>query len=501
MNGTRTSPAVFLRRLPPLAAGIAVLALCLSLNAGGASADMNIYSGGGFTLDAALTLGAGTFRGDGTRISANPSWLEFYAEPELRFSYYNTGLGEFYANIGGIGAATLGDGDANLSSTTSGNPASVAFENANVGWRSGRLFGDLNTDVLDIGIGRQAFVVGDGFLIGDGTFDAGRRADYYIGPRVAFDGIGVVRVNTEPVRGDLFVLRTSTDQHVTRGLDQPQTDFAGGNLEWFESKKGEDGRAKYDSRLRYAGIMGMHVYRADNNDCFSIMNCSDGPAGITGNANRDGLNVVSARVGGSLIPMAEDFTFYGEYAFQWNDEVGRRTRANAWYVEPGWTFSNLKYTPRIFYRYSHFSGDSDPDDNTKRSFDPLFYSSGRGYGTWFLGEIAGQYFLFNSNDDVHQVGVSVNPLDELKLSAFYYRFSYAEPKQLGIEASHAMDEVDVVAEWTVNDRLSVQGVIGAARPGIGAKQFLSGATAGLDGAPTDFDRTWTLFEATATYKF
>jgi hypothetical protein len=40
-------------------------------------------------------------------------------------------------------------------------------------------------------------------------------------------------------------------------------------------------------------------------------------------------------------------------------------RANAWYVEPGWTFSAVPWTPRVFYRYSHFSGDPNPNDGTK----------------------------------------------------------------------------------------------------------------------------------------
>lgn len=121
-------------------------------------------------------------------------------------------------------------------------------------------------------------------------------------------------------------------------------------------------------------------------------------------------------------------------------------RANGWYAEPGWTFSAAPWTPRIFYRYGHFSGDSNPNDGVKRSFDPLFYTVGRGTGTWFLGQIAGQAFLFNSNENVHQLGVSANPRRDLNLSAFFYSIFYDQPGQFGGTASHALDELDLVAE-------------------------------------------------------
>jgi hypothetical protein len=495
-------------------ARLGVLVLLLGLGSGTARAKVQLYSGDGLTVDGALQLGTGFFAspnanfglgtydsGGARRITGSPLWLESYFTPELKASYAQPRLGQFYGDVSTVGAMTLGDGDANLLSTTVGNPASIALENAYVGWKSGRLLGDLGDDALDLRAGRQNFVVGDAFLVGLGNVNVGRRAAYYIGPRTAFDGIGTVRINTEPVRGDLFVLRTTTDRKLTRGFDQPQTDFAGANIEWFESSKGQDGRFSYDARARYVGAMFLHVYDADGNGCFSIANCGFGPPGIDVHANRDGLDVASVRTGGAPFAKLEDFLFYAEYAHEFNDRSGFKVDADAWYVEPGWRFSQLPWTPQISYRYSHFSGDSDPNDQTKRSFDPLFFTTGRGFGTWILGEIAGQYLIFNSNVNVHQVGLSASPRDDLKLSALLYRFDWDQPAQFGGTDAHAMDELDLIAEWTVTERLSITGGFGIARPGKGGRQFLESASAGFSGVPSRDNRTWLLSELLASYRF
>lgn len=479
-----------------------------------AHADWRLYEGRDVTLDATFSggagffsspgaqFGAGIYRPDGNaRITQSPAWFEGFIIPGLRASFARPDMGELYGNASAVGAITRGDGDANLISTTSGNPSHIALENAYLGWKSGEVFGGLPNDAVDLRLGRQPFQIGDAFLVGDGTYDAGRRAAYYLGPRVAFDGLGVASLNTDPVRGDVFVLRSTADQALLGGLDEPRTDFAGANIEWFESKPDGEGRFEYAGRARYAGAMAMHVYDADNAGCFSIGNCPAGASAIGASADRKGMSVLAARIGGSVVPALPDFSLHGEYAYEINDRAGNRVRAHAWYAEPGWSFSSLPWAPRVFYRYSHFSGDSDPNDDTKQSFDPLFYATGRGYGTWFLGEIAGQYFLFNSNQDTHQLGLSVNPAKDLTFSALFYRFSYDRPAQFGGTSDHAMDELDLVAQWSITENLSLAGVLGFAWAGKGGQQFLQRATASLPNAPDTFDRTWTITEITLTYNF
>ena len=49
-------------------------------------------------------------------------------------------------------------------------------------------------------------------------------------------------------------------------------------------------------------------------------------------ANRDGLQIYSARFGGALVPAFENFELFGEFGIQRNNETNRRVRANAWYL-------------------------------------------------------------------------------------------------------------------------------------------------------------------------
>lgn len=494
---------------------LVVLAVLAVAVAGGAvRADWRFYEDQGLALDAAFAggmgffaspgaqFGAGTYRpGSNLPIAKDPVWLEGFIAPELKASFVSASAGEFYGDISAVGAITRGDGDANLTSSTWGNPSHIALENAFAGWKSADALRGWESNALDVRAGRQVFQVGDAFLIGDGTYDAGRRAAYYMGPRLAFDGLGIVKVDTNPVRGDLFLLRSNTDQTLLDGQDQPRTDFVGVNIEWFESKPDSEGRFAYADRARYAGLMATYVYDADSAGCFSTASCPAGASAIESNSDRKGLGVISARFGGAMISALPDLSLYGEYAYELNDRSGDRVRANAWYVEPGWTFSSAPWTPRAFYRYSHFSGDGNPNDGTKRSFDPLFYTTGRGYGTWQMGEIAGQYFLFNSNQNTHQFGLSANPTDSLTLSALFYAFFYDQPGQFGGTASHAMNEIDLIAQWAVTGKLSLTGAVGIATSGKGGRQFLRGEVSGIPNAPTSFDRTWTVTEITLTYAF
>ena len=500
-------------RLRPLAAPLALVAI-LAVAGEGARADWRFFEQGGFALDAGLAAGTGFFAspnaqfGAGTYtqnndrpIAKNPVWFEGFVEPQLKGSFVSANAGEFYGAISAVGAMTRGDGDANLNSLTFGNPQHIAVENAYVGWKSGEVIGGLPNSALDLRAGRQPFQVGDAFLVGDGTFDAGPRAAYYLSPRIAFDGLGVASVNTDPVRGDLFLLRSTSNQTLLDGLDQPRTDFAGVNVEWFESKPDGEGRFAYADRARYVGFMGLFAYNADSAGCFSTASCTAGPAAITSSSDRKGLAVMSARMGGAMIPALPDLSLYGEYAYEYNGRDGNHVRANAWYVEPGWTFSAAPWTPRVFYRYSHFSGDPNPNDDTKQSFDPLFFSTGRGYGTWLMGEVAGEYFTFNSNQNAHQLGISANPTESVTLNALFYSFFYAQPGQFGGTASHMMDEVDFIAQWSITKSLSLAGAVGIAWSGKGARQFLQGATSGFPGSSTTFDRPWTVTEITLTYTF
>ena len=80
----------------------------------------------------------------------------------------------------------------------------------------------------------------------------------------------------------------------------------------------------------------------------------------------------------------------------------------------------MAWKPKISYRYAFFQGD-DPTTAVNEAFDPLlpgFYD----WGTWWQGEIAGEYFLSNSNLISHAgCGSRVTPSESLSARAHRLR--------------------------------------------------------------------------------
>lgn len=424
------------------------------------------------TLDAGLGLfavqnaqnGAGSISRNG-RTHGSRSWAEGFVAPGLGLDYH-AGDSTLYGGFKLLGSVTRGSGDAQRNSSTSDRPEALGIEEAFVGWKSGSLFATLGDDAVDATIGRQSFQVGDGFLIADGTAEGFRRAAYVMGPRAAFDRTALLKFNTAPVRADLFHLEGQVDQDFMNGNDAAATKLYGGNVEVFGSSHKDHGRFEYDERLWYVGLTALHVYEADR--------------GVA--ATRDGLDVWSIRTGGALLSSLgeawQDFAFFSEYAVQRNDASGGKVRANAWYVEPQYTVSALPWSPRLSYRYAHFSG-NDAGDNTNEGWDALYTGGGpRGYGSWDLGEIYARYVGGNSNLNSHMVHLRLQPADELAIGAIYYRHLFDEPDTgNSVTSDRRYQEVNVYAEWdTPLEGLGVAAVLGAGRAGRGREQEL-GVTA------------------------
>lgn len=421
------------------------------------------------TLDAGLGLfsvqnaqsGAGSLSPDG-RSKNTRNWSEGFVAPGLGLDYH-VGESTLYGGFKLLGSLTRGDGDAQRTSSTSNRPEALGIEEAFIGWKSGSLFASLGDDAVDATIGRQSFQVGDGFLIADGTAEGFRRGAYVMGPRGAFDRTALLKFNTAPVRADLFHLEGQIDQDFMNGSDAAATKLYGGNVEFFESGHKDHGRFEYDERLWYVGLTALHVYEADR----AIA------------TTRSGLDVYSLRTGGAILSALgeafSDFGLFSEYAIQRNDAGGGKVRADAWYVEPQYTLSALPWSPRVSYRYAHFSG-NDAGDNTNEAWDSLYTGGGpRGYGTWDLGEIYARYIGGNANLNSHMVHLRLQPMDDLAVGAIYYRHLFDEPDTgNGITSDKRYREVNVYAEWeTPLPGFSVAGVLGAGKAGRGREQELA----------------------------
>ncbi|MFC3676409.1 alginate export family protein [Ferrovibrio xuzhouensis] len=410
-------------------------------------------------------------------------WFEGFIAPKADASL-DIGTGSLYGGLRIVGEATRGNGDAAADSTTSDQPSATALDNYFLGWKSGDSLSELGDDGLDLSVGRQDFSIGDGFLIQDGTIEGQKRGATILSPRVAFDRTAILRLNTAPVRADVFHLEGTVNQDRMRGGDAAATKLYGANVEWFGSTEGDKGRFEYDDRAWYVGGTAMHLYDADR--------------GVA--ASRDGMNVFAARTGGALFSSLgdgfKDFGLYSEYAVERNNDAAAKLSAHAWYVEPQYTFSALPWTPRISYRYASFSGDNNSNDGTNHAWDSLYTAGGaRGWGTWTQGEITGNYVVGNSNLNSQSVHLRAQPTDDLAVGVIYYMFDY-DKKPSGVSDSSLMNEVNAYAEWaTPVPGLNISGLVGAASSGKGRQQELAASSTDAN------DRTIWLGELILAYSF
>ncbi|MBI3447283.1 MAG: alginate export family protein [Magnetospirillum sp.] len=504
----------------------AILSAVLGLAAVPAQADVSLFDQNGLKIDGALTagvtlfttpgsqFGAGSWTNNagspGKRITGHNNWSEIFLAPELKASYETENYGSFYGDVSGQFTSTGGHGEPSLISSTYGHPWMIDLENLYGGWKSAKLLEGLGLDEngLDLSGGRQSFKIADGFLISNGTNNQGKRGMFWTQSRTAFAQTGLVKVASGPVRADVFYLQNNSGNSVMQSsqYDSAKTQLVGLNVELFgnadaeEGKPAKDGASNYADRKWYAGATFFKVIGADSRGPFSFRNQTASTVTNTLTSNREGMNVFSFHIGGNPIEAIPDFSLYGNAVRETNHTANANVDADAYYIEPGYQLSNVMWTPKLSYRYAHFSGDKTPNDTRKQAYDPFFYNAiTRGFGTWFIGEIVGNYVISNSNVNINQLVLSINPLDVLKLSVLAYDYRYDAPAQnSGVTSNALAKEIDFTAEWTVTDNIALSAAFGAAKAGQGYKQNVStnSSPAGLP-----MNKTWLLGETSLVVKF
>ncbi|BAE52225.1 alginate export family protein [Paramagnetospirillum magneticum] len=508
----------------------AILSAVLGLAASPASADFSLYEQGGLKIDGAFTggvtlfttpgsqFGVGSYNNNagspGKRVTGHNNWTETFLHPELKASYETEAYGTFYGDVSGQFTMTGGHGEPSLISTTYGHQWMLELENLYAGWKSGKTLEGLGLDEngLDLSGGRQSFRVADGFLISNGTNNIGSRGMFWTQSRTAFAQTGVAKLSSGNVRGDVFYLQNNASNSVmSPGLyENAKTKVIGGNIELFgnvdqvEGKPAPDGASNYADRKWYGGMTVFRVASADSRGVYGF-----GHSGITNStvtntlsSARDGMTVFSFHVGGNPLPFLPDFSLYGNAVKENNNTANAKVDANAYYIEPGYQLSDVMWTPKLSYRYAHFSGDKNPGDDKKEAYDPFFYNAiTRGFGTWFIGEIVGNYVISNSNVNIHQLTFSVNPRDDLKLSVLAFNYKYDAKQQLGtaVTSDDLAREIDVAAEWAISDNVALSAAFGAAKAGHGYKQNLSANS--FSNANLPMNKTWLLGETSLVVKF
>ena len=374
-----------------------------------------------FNLDAGL--GAFGFNNSlYTDVRPDPSgdlsdnWFESYAKPALSGTL-RAGKGQFFGKISAVGERTYSAPPPLVGSEAS----SFMVEDLYIGWRSGKAL-SVGENALQFTFGRAQYRIGHGLFLWDGGGEGGTRGGFWSNARKAWALAGIARFHAKKNTLEGFYLDRNEVPEAETG-----TRVVGGNYERAIGKATTLGAT-------YAHFMSDSV------------------------ANRDGLNVVNVRAYSAPLRKLPNLSFEVEYAREDNGDLRKST---AWNVQGAYELAKVSWTPKLSYRYAYFQGD-DPATAADESFDmlfPGFYD----WGTWWQGEIGGEYFLSNSNLISHQVRVHVKPSESVSAGLFGYVFKHDQLPP-GITSKDVATEFDAYADWSVNSNFIVSFVAALAHP-------------------------------------
>jgi hypothetical protein len=363
------------------------------------------------------------------------NWYEGDVKPgfEMETSFAN-GL-HLTSALNAVYAGQFGDIDAAGSTFPDQDQDAIEFEDAYLRIDSGKTLPQLGEGAVYFSFGRQQYKIGNGMLVKSGSSNGGDRGAYWLGPRKAFDMTAIAGLDMEKIKGQLFYLEPD---------DNPDSDTqtVGVNMDWEIMKEFK------------LGLTYMNFPDADE-------------------AARDGLNVYDMRVWST--PFASlglpDLHVGGEYAWEDNDDA---LDAGGGWVGAIYTFNNVTWKPSIGGRFAWFDGD-DPNTAANEAFDPLYYGS-TDWGSWYQGEILGEYALTNSNLESYAMRLRANPTEDLTLTLTAFRFMIPEEATFGsgITDDHYGDEVNFLVDWVIRENLSMYMMAGVAFPGDGAEQATGG---------------------------
>jgi hypothetical protein len=385
-----------------------------------------------FNFDAA----AGMF-GFGNSLYTNPrpgepsgdlsdNWFEASIKPSFGGEYTTASSSQIYGKVSAVGERTLGASP----SLVGGDASSFGVEDLYIGWRSGKSLEGLGENALDFTVGRTQYKLGHGLLLWDGAAEGGSRGGYWSNVRKAFEFAAIGRLNTGHHKLEVFYLD-------------------------------KDELPESDSDTKLAGVNYEYAIGEDTTLGGTYMNIS---ADAAMRPERDGMNVYNLRAFTAPFPSLKALSFEAEYA---KEENGTLIDSTAWNLQAAWQFDS-SWKPKLSYRYAIFEGD-DPATAENEAFDGLltgFYD----WGAWWQGEIAGEYFVSNSNLISSQLRLHVTPAESISTGLMYFDFKLDNPESAGVTSDSVAKELDWYMDWTVNSNFIVSFVAAVADPGKAVQQ-------------------------------
>ena len=356
------------------------------------------------------------------------NWLESYAKPSLAGTFTSAASWQIYGTVAAVGERTF----AAPPSIVGEDASSFMVDDLHLGWRSGRWLGG-SENVLDFTVGRAQYQLGHGMLLWDGTAEGGTRGGYWSNARRAFQFAAIGRFKPGPHTLETFYLDKD---------DLPEADT--GSRLWG---------ANYQYSIGGKTTIGASYLRL-----FARRGAAP---------QRDGMNVFNLRVDAASLPGIPGLSLEGEYARETNGDL---FASDAWNARLAYQFGGA-WAPRLSYRYAFFEGD-DPATVRREAFDGLF-TGFSDWGSWWQGEIAGGYFVSNSNLVSHQVRLHLQPRESIGTNLILYQFLADEPASVapGVTARDVAFEVDWITDWEVNGNFTFSFVGAYANPGRFVEQL------------------------------
>jgi hypothetical protein len=358
-------------------------------------------------------------------------WFEGSVKPALSGHHRFRDDSEIYGKLSAVGARTYGSAP-NL---VGDDVSSFKPEDFYIGWRSNHSFLErFDDNTFDVSIGRVPYKLGHGMLLSDGAAEGGSRGGYWTNARKAFSFGTIARFTPGP-------------HHLIEGFyldkdDLPENDIGtrltGINYEYSIGEHSTLG-ATYMKFWAHSDLK----------------------------PERDGLNVINLRAYVTPITAVPQATVEFEYASERNGDL---LHSNAWTLQGSYELSHVTWKPMLTYRYAFFQGD-DGDTARNENFDPLLPGF-HDWGTWWQGEIAGEYFLSNSNLMTHLARVHVTPRDSISGGLLFFKYLIDQPETFapGVTATSLAFESDLYVDWKINGNFTLSVVAAFANPQTAARE-------------------------------
>jgi hypothetical protein len=355
------------------------------------------------------------------------NWLESYVKPGLEASF-RVGRSELLGALSAVGERTFAAPPPRVGREAS----SFQVEDLHLRWRSGTAIAS-SEDLLELTFGRARYELGHGLLLWDGAGEGGSRGGYWSNARKAWELAAIARVR--PGRHTLEAFYLDRDE-----LPEAETGTRLFGL-------------NYELALGDSSTLGA-----------SWLRFTADPAVLP---ERDGMDVLDLRAFVAPIRGLPGLALELEYAREQNGEL---LRSDAWIAQLGHEWRGARWKPRLSYRYASFGGD-DPQTTRAEGFDPLLPGF-HDWGTWWQGEIAGEYFLANSNLVSHQARLHLSPSESVGAGLIAYLFRLQQPAALDplVSSKDVAFELDAYCDWELHDAWTLSVVAAFAEPGTAVEQ-------------------------------